>query len=132
MTSIQLAAMLLALSGIACTARTRSNNPGEATHAPSLLSLTPDSASASAAGGVLVTVQGGHFLPARNTVLFGAVEIHDVPATHEGTELSFRVPSLRFEADHDAPAAPLPQGRYFVQIRNSHGVSRALPFTIVQ
>ena len=119
-----LAAVLLLTS--ACSAFRRNDGT------PHIDRLAPDSVLMANGLVVEVVASGRGFAPGKpgmNTITIGDVELTNVPASDDGTELRFVVPD---RAPSKGEAAPLPidAGSYDVRIRTATGVSNAVRLRI--
>jgi hypothetical protein len=74
-------------------------------------------------------IRGSGFAPTGNTVMFGQVELTNLPAADGGTMIRFTVPQ-EMPATGEAPPMRLTPGEYPVTVRNARGVSNAMMFGV--
>jgi hypothetical protein len=99
---------------------------------PHIDRLAPDSVLVANGLVVEVVARGHGFAPGKpgmNTVSVGDVELTNVPASDDGTELRFVVPE-RGVTRGDAAPLPIDAGSYDVRIRTAAGVSNAMRLRI--
>jgi hypothetical protein len=104
----------------------------KANDTPHIDRMAPDSVMLASGVVIDVAVRGRGFAPGkpgRNTVTVGDVQLTDVPASDDGTELHFVVPE-RGSARGDAAPLPIESGAYDVRVRTSAGVSNAMRLRI--
>lgn len=93
--------------------------------APRLDAIRPDSVFVASGAVVEVILEGRGFAPGtpgRNTILFDALTLNDVPADSSGTRIRFVLPEM-IPSGGEAPPQPLAEGRHVVRIRTANGES---------
>ena len=74
-------------------------------------------------------IRGSGFLPTGNTVMFGQVELTNLPAADGGTMIRFTVPE-EIPATGEVPPMRIGPGEYAVAVKNARGVSNAVKFGV--
>ena len=100
--------------------------------APTLDTISPDSAVFPAGGVVGVTLTGTGFLqatPGENIVRLGPATLRGVSATADGRRITFNLPDV-VQTDGEAPPARLESGSYAVQVETAAGKSNELTIRI--
>lgn len=100
--------------------------------APTLTSLTPDSANVSVGAVTTMIIRGTGFetgTPGTNIVEIGPAVINSVPANATGTELRVVVPQT-YRLRGGAPPQRIMPGEYDVIVRTSKGASNALKLRV--
>jgi hypothetical protein len=120
------------LLGVALLATTACSAFQKNDGTPHIDRLAPDSVMLASGLVVEVAVRGHGFAPGKpgmNTVTVGDVELTNVPANDDGTEVRFVVPE-RAPSRGDAAPLPIDAGSYDVRIRTAVGLSNAMRLRI--
>ena len=78
---------------------------------------------------VQAVIRGTGFLPTGNTVVFGRVELTNLPSADGGTMIRFPVPES-FPSTSEVPPMKVEPGDYQVRVKNARGTSNAITFAL--
>ena len=117
--------LVLALMGCA------SAGGGRSPIQPHIESIVPASGPAGTAYPIEVVLRGTGFAAEGNTIRFGDVILHDLPSTHDGTQIVFMAPKQRV-AEAESPPMTLLPGRYPVSVSTPFGTSAPVSFELVR
>ena len=120
---------LAVLAGVACAGGQTPGSGAGPEVGPVITKLSPSSGQAGEAYPIEVSIEGRGFAETGNIVTFGGIPSDELPASDEGTRITFWVPK-EAPSPGEAPPMVLSPGEYPVTVTTPLGTSEPIMFTL--